>query len=479
MIAAPGPAAVPSVRATNPIGLVQTPAPGPAATDLPTPVADPMRIDPAADPVLALARVNASEDRFRMMIGRAVREAPASQEAAAERDAAVAARGQARAGLFPYVDVAATGYRAVARNFSNDINNIVERSRAAGRTDATVNIQQTVLDFGATSIRIAAAGARLRAAAAGMDASADQVALDAIGAWYDVFVYRALVRLGIAFAQSQRDLRVAVERRVADGVSAQGDVARVESYIASADVRLAGYRRSQANAEARFAQLLRETAPPQLQRAPLLDRTQVTQDYAGMASLATPGVRLATAQADAARQDARAARADTLPLLTAGVQAGRYGVLENPDDYDVRGVVTLRKRFFGGVDARADQVRAQANVAEARAARARQEAARDASIAWSDVRALEDQLKAFEESYIAARRSRDVLFERFRVSRGTLFDVLGAEDSFFLTASAYIQGVGELDAARYVLLSRTGRLLGALGIPPAPTSVSQAQGTAR
>ncbi|GGE78089.1 TolC family protein [Sphingomonas prati] len=451
------------------LAAVPTP-PTPAATDLPAPVGDPMRIDPAADPVLALGRTNGSEDVFRTMIGRAVREAPSSAEATAERDAAVAARGQARAGLFPYVDVSGTSYRAIARNFSNDINNIVERSRAAGRTDATVNIQQTVLDFGATSIRIAAAGARLRAAAAGIDASADQVALGAIGAWYDVFVYRALVRLGAAFAQSQRDLRVAVEQRVKEGVSAPGDVARVESYIASADVRLAGYRRSQANAEARFTELLREPPPAQLPRAPLLDRTELSRDYVGKAALATPTVRLATAQADAARQDARAARADTLPVLTAGVQAGRYGVLENPDDYDVRGVMTIRKRFFGGVDARADQVRAQANVAEARAARAREEAARDATIAWSDVQALVDQAKAFQESYIAARRSRDVLFERFRVSRGSLFDVLGAEDSFFLTASAYIQGVGELDAARYVLLSRTGRLLDALAIPPAPTT---------
>ena len=45
--------------------------------------------------------------------------------------------------------------------------------------------------------------------------------------------------------------------------------------------------------------------------------------------------------------------------------------------------------------------------AEARATRIREEAERDAAIAWSDVRALEQQLDALEASYIASRRSRD------------------------------------------------------------------------
>jgi adhesin transport system outer membrane protein len=74
------------------------------------------------------------------------------------------------------------------------------------------------------------------------------------------------------------------------------------------------------------------------------------------------------------------------------------------------------------------------------------------------VRALEEQLEALEAAYIASRRSRDVLVERFR-SRGTLFDVVAAEDAYFESAAAYIQALSELDAARYVLLSRTGGLL--------------------
>jgi adhesin transport system outer membrane protein len=76
-------------------------------------------------------------------------------------------------------------------------------------------------------------------------------------------------------------------------------------------------------------------------------------------------------------------------------------------------------------------------------------------------------LRALEASYIASRRSRDVLIERFINSRGNLFDVVAAEDSYFETATAFIRTLSELDAARYVLLSRTGNLLDALAIDPA------------
>ena len=57
-----------------------------------------------------------------------------------------------------------------------------------------------------------------------------------------------------------------------------------------------------------------------------------------------------------------------------------------------------------------------------------------------------------------------MIIERFRAARGTLFDVVAAEDSYFEAATSYIQALTELDAARYVLLSRTGRLLELLRI---------------
>jgi adhesin transport system outer membrane protein len=425
-----------------------------------------MTIDFNSDPVLRLRRQQTGFEPFRAIIAAAVERHPGTAEAAATEDEALAALEEARAGELPTADLNVTSYRVLARDFSNDPFNIIERSRPVQRTDATLSVTQLLFDFGATSRRIRAAGARLRAAGADLEVAADRTALNAVAAWYDVFAYRALVALCQAFAANQRDLRAAVEIRIRQGVSAESDLARVDSYIAQADTRLAQFRRQLASAEARFTELTGSAAPPNLERAPAPGPAVASRDEAVSAADRAAAVRSALAASDASRQDARAARADRLPQIAVGVDAGRYGVIENDRDYDIRGRVGLRYRIFGPTDARAEQYEARARGAEAHATRIREESERDAAIAWSDVRALTDQLEALEASYIASRRSRDVIAERFRAARGTLFDVVAAEDSYFESATAYIQALSELDAARYVLLSRMGRLLDVLEVDP-------------
>jgi adhesin transport system outer membrane protein len=439
-------------------------APALAQQPLPTPSGRPFEIDFASDPVLRLRRQQSGFGTFRDAIARAVENHPGTLEAAATEDEAHGALREARSAGRPTVDTTVTSYRVLSREFSNDPTNIIERSRPVQRTDAILSVQQMVFDFGATQRRISAAGARLRAAGAEMEATAEQLALNAIGAWYEVFGYRALVSLTEAFVASQRELRAAVEMRIREGASAEGDLARVDSYIAQAETRLARFRRLSETAEARFGELTGRPAPAGLQRAPAPGLVFANRDEAADAALEAAPVRAAQAVADASRQEARAARADRLPQLSAGVDAGRYGVFENERDYDIRGRVALRWRPIGPIDARSDQVAARSRAADARATRVAEEASRDAVIAWSDVRALEAQLESLEAAYIASRRSRDVIAERFRAARGTLFDVVAAEDAYFESATAYIQALTELDAARYVLLARTGRLLEALAI---------------
>jgi adhesin transport system outer membrane protein len=434
---------------------------------LPPPSSDPLSIDPGKDPILQLARSQASPESFRAVIATAVERHPATQEARATSAEAAAVVDEAHERRLPSVDLSVSSYRVITRDFSNDPQNIVERSRPANRTDAILNVSQTVYDFGASAERVLAAGARLRAAAAEAEASADRIALNTVASWYDVFAYRALVALTESFVANQQELREAVEERVRQGVSAPGDTARVESYLASAQTRLAGFRRLLANAEARFSELTGTPAPAYLERAPVPQTPALTRDAAALAAMSSPAARSAQAMADSARREARATKSDRLPQITAGIDAGRYGVFENDRDYDVRGRVTLRQRLFGGTEARVAQAQARARSADARASRVRDEAARDAAIAWSDVKALEEQLRALESSYIASRRSRDVLIERFINARGNLFDVVAAEDAYFETATAFIRTLSELDAARYVLLSRTGNLLDMLGIDPA------------
>lgn len=435
-------------------------------TPLPAPSGRPFEIDFAADPVLRLRRDHGDFGSFRSIIAGVVERHPSTAEAAANEDEALAGTEEAREAQLPTVDLNISSYRVIARDFSNDPTNIIERSRAARRTDAILSVQQTLFDFGASERRISAAGARLRAAAAEVEGAADRVAINAIATWYEVYGFRALVALTDAFIASQRDLRGAVEIRIRDGVSAESDLSRVDSYIAQAETRIAIFRRRLAGAEARFAELTGALPPANLQRAPMPPLNIANRDEAALAGMEAAVVRSANAIAAATRNEARAARADRLPLVTAGVEAGRYGVFENDRDYDIRGRLGLRYRLFGGTDPRAEQAEARARSADARATRIAEEASRDAAIAWSDMKALEEQLEALEAAYIASRRSRDALVERFVAARGTLLDVVAAEDAYFTSATSFIQALTELDASRYILLSRTGRLLDVLQINP-------------
>ena len=431
---------------------------------LPAPSATPLAIDPVLDPILQLDQASVPQSEFRDVIANAVGRNPTADETRAQRDEARGARAEARAGSFPVVDASITNFQTLSRAFSNDPDNIIERSQPEHRTDATLHVQQTVYDFGTSSDRVEAADRRLSSATFDIADSDAQVALQAITAWYDVFGYQSLVRLSSSFIAEQAALRANIEQRISQGVSAVGDVAQVDSDIASTQSRVAEFRRSLSNADARYEELTGARAPGQLGRAPLLATPAMSLDAARLAATQIPSVSAAGELAHAAGFDAKASHGDYLPKFTVGVDAGRYGVIETARDYDVRGNVALTLRLGGGAIERAQQAGARAREAEAHYRAVRENAVRDAAIAWSDVAALDEETTALRASYIASRQSRDVLAERFRVSRGTLFDLMTAQNNYFQVATQYIIAITQLDTARYALLARTGKLLDTLGI---------------
>ena len=434
---------------------------------LPAPSGDPMAIDPKTDPILRLALPSADPNVFHEAIRGVVARNPSQGEAEARRDEAIGARNEARAAQYPVVDLSMSYFRVIDRDFSNDPQNVLERSRPSRRTDGLVRIQQPIIDFGTTQSRISAGNRRIEASVAAIDDANAQIAMRGIATWYQVFGYRALVALSKAFVDNQTELRGAIQQRVKQGYAAPGDVAQVESYIAAAQTQWASYQRQLSSAEAQYQALTGSPAPTGLGRAPTVDTPSVSQERAQADAETIPSVRSAKLGAEAARYDIKTAKANAMPGVTVGVDAGRYGVFENDRDYDIRGSVTFSQRIGGGAVQRIDQAAARARGAQAVYERVRDDSVRDAAIAWSDVEALEATEAAIRDNYIATRQSRDVLAERFRVARGTLFDLLASESNYFNVAARYVETVTELDIARYTLLARRGKLLDAFGIEPA------------
>ncbi len=434
----------------------------------PLPSDDPMRIDFSDDPVLGFAQSGASADAFRAIINRAIESHASVQRAAASERQAAGAVQEAHAGRLPDVSLQMAYNRRLASGFSNSFDTLVERSRPIGRTDATMVVNERLFDFGATTRRIQGAQARRDQAQANVDGAREDLALDVIATWYDLAAYRALVELAEAMVQSRRGIRAAVEERIVQGVSAQGDLARVDVYIGRVASRLAQLRGEVASAEARYRETTGLSAPARIERPTLSFRLPTTVEEARLASANTPEVRAAKAQERAAGADWRAVRAENLPSLSAQVNAGRYGVFENDRNYDVRGQLVLSHQLFGGGGgARKTQAHEQFRGAQATADQISGEAERDAESAFVTLASYDEQVRALGETYMASRRSRDLMYSRFRNLRGTLFDVLITEDEYFDSATAYLTTVSQRDAQKLALLRRCGTLLDGLGIAAA------------
>ena len=433
-----------------------------APATLPGPSGAPQSIDPAADPLLNFIRAADTSGEFTAMVGRAVERHPSVQEAINAQREARQVRAEVRAGLLPRVDVQLNGDYSLARNFGTDADNIIERSRPRTRTDANVTGEQLLYDFGATGARIRAASARITAAEAEVRSVANDAGIRAVAAYYDVLAYQTLADIGQAFIQRHRDILEDTRLRFQQGYGAGGDVARVESYLASAEGRVARFERQLASARARYREAFGAPAPARVVRPAPPVSAAASADAAIELSDKAPEVAAARAREASAEREWRAARADRLPRITGVVDATQYDVLDDGNDYDVRGRVVLRHNLFAGgrTGARANQALARLRQAEFAADRVMNESSRDAGIAYEDVRILERQAATLERAYIANRRTRDLFVEQFKVSRGTLLDVLQAEQDYFTAASDYLQGATELDVARHVLLDRTGELLG-------------------
>ncbi len=469
----PAPATVRPIQGAPPASadagfVVTEPLPGSVGKGLmPAPADDPLAADGTTDPMLNFFEAFGPRDQFIEIVQTTIGRNPALDEAEAQRDVAAATRSEARAGLFPVVDVSLTYFRVIARDFSNNPNNILERQRPSFRTDAIMRVQQPIYDFGSTAARIKAGNRRIDAAVLTIDDSSTQVGLRTVSAWNLVFGYRALLRLADDYAARLGQLRDGLEERVAKGVSARADLAQIDSYVASSNTQLAQFRRSLASAEAQFQELTGLPSPESLGRVPAPGALTMTLEEAQAEAETIPAVAAAKLQAEAADYDAKAFKADSLPGVTAGVDAGRYGVFENPRDFDVRGTASLSWRLFGGAAQRTDGARARARGFDASYRRIRLEATRDAAIAWADAKALDEARGSIRENYIASLKSRDAVAQRFRLSRGTPFDVLNTENNLYNVAVQYIQTVIELDTARYVLMARTGKMLDVLDIPSA------------
>ena len=397
---------------------------------------------------------------FNAEIRRAVGSHPSFHAQASTLDESRAERRRARAALYPQLSTQFRGDYSITRDFAANTDNVVESLRPREQLTAGITASQLIFDGGATLQRIKGARARDIEFKNALSTRINDLALSTLAVYHDLATNQALLAMGDAFIRRHDEILEDVKERERLGAGSKADVTRAVARLASAQARVSEIRESQQLAEIRYGEFFKE--PPGLLVLPSFARLTVdTRDQAVAAAMArNPEIAAAVSRADAARADYKAAKGSRLPEVRLSVDATKFDVFDSGNDFDVRAGVNVNYNIFGG-GARAAEI----SVAGSRARREkfgeeqmRLEIAREASIAFERRDGAEARLEALATSVIAHDETRELVLERYRLSRGDLIDVLQAENDYFEAGYAYLTGLINRDMAIYALMEHTGEL---------------------
>lgn len=480
-------AAAPGLAATT-AGAVQPAAPGTAASAVPP--------SPPSPPLPAWQAASAPADRLAVFLAQAVRW---SQSAGAGHDAArlpwAELRPLVQAAVQAHPEVRLAGAQRVTAGFATreaQAARLPQASlsvdggwRSVGPVDrpgsqvpayrdnasaATLTARQLLYDFGASAWRIDAQRTREAAAEARSEARRSDLALRALVAWHEVFRARQQRALAEVNLQSRQQTLAFIRERERLGGSSASDVMRVRARVSDAESLLVVADNRRLAAEAAFAEVYGSAPPAQLD-LPVAPAVNLAA-HADLPALMQANPQLVEAQAlsDAAGLDAQASAAALLPgiHLQASLTRRDIGGAGQAATDRAIGLVVEHSFYTGGADtARADQVRQRAAEARLEVDVLRRQLDRALQQGVADVRSADALVAARSDAVQVASSAFDAVREQFAFRRGTLLDLMRAQEDLYLAGRDLIDGVADHAVARWRLLHLGAGLTPLLAPAPA------------
>lgn len=388
-------------------------------------------------------------------VATALKSHPLAIEANENVSAAEARAGQAVAGYYPGIAIAADWSKG--RSYLTPLESV---KATEVHTDA-LYLRQTIYDFGRTDGAVEAARENRRAAAASREVTRQDVAFRARLAYYLLLAAEKQV----AATRETVAAREAVFRQAREffnqGIRAKVDVARAEASFYEARTALI---RAESNREIGRIELAnamgissldgRVLAEPPAFSATLPSLEESLRDaFAARAEL-----RQFAALRNAAEAGVKTARSGHYPILSGTASIG-YADSTFPPGGDVWAVgVNLTVPVFSGFSTveKGKEARALLRAADARQSNLKLRIANEVESAWLSAGDAAARSESTEKEVAAAAESRDLAVGRYREGVGSIIEVTDAQSQALNAETARIQAGYDYHAA----LARLDRAVG-------------------
>lgn len=408
---------------------------------------------------------------FAQRVSRAVLSNPSTLAARSTVGAASEAVREAQAAALPFI----TGQvDATARN--NDPNVILNTPKQRYDTGgAGITLRQLIYDFGAAQAGVGAAREREDAVTARVQNREGDLALRSVEAWYDLLRARGQSELARLNLEAMRSMQSFLEQRMQLGGGPVSDVLRAQTRVTAAFASWTSAKAREQVSEAGFRELYREEPgdigmPVQV----ALNAKSVAADTAALVR-DFPAVRSAEAARRAAEQDRDQSAARALPQVNMELSANRRDVVGSGEPgTDLGAFVVMRYNFYtGGADtARTAQANYRLTEATEQVRSISLQVERALAQALAEQESAETVLKARAEGVTQSIVALGAVRELFVNRRGSLLDLLNAQETVNLSGQAFLDAEIDAALARWRVLYFTPSFWTLLGLPQKPTAYS-------
>ncbi|MGF1552042.1 MAG: TolC family outer membrane protein [Paracoccaceae bacterium] len=358
-------------------------------------------------------------------------------------------------------------------------------------TSLALTLNQALYTGGQITNTISAAETRTEAQILGLEATEQDVLLNAVTAHQNVLRDAAFVQLGIKNVRVLSEQLRAARERFEVGEVTRTDVEQARAQVAGARANLAASRGALASSRESYRRVV-GVLPGDLEPPPPLPEIPATREAAvGVALVREPTLRAARLSREAAGFDVRAAIGQLLPQLSLTAQASRTDTFEpnrsdNPfaqgtiRDRDTGSIgLTLSIPFYQGGANYAEVRENQARVAQSVSDITAQErlTIEQVAAAYAQRDVARASIEAGRLEVEASRLAFEGVVEEARVGARTTLDVLDAEADVLDAESDLVEARRDETVAVYTILAAIGLLtvehLG-LAVDPAAPAIAEA-----